>query len=128
MRFGYFLIVALVVGFSVGVATIDRAQAQLATDLVCNGCVNSTDVQDGSLGPQDLIPGSINTTTIANTSITGNKISGGAVTGAPRWGPELLAVQRGAAADSSHAGRDDAHLMPRAVGEAVQAEGDLVAG
>ncbi len=82
MRFGFFLTVALVVSLGVGLAAVDRAQAQLATDLVCNGCVDSTDVQDGSLGPQDLIPGSINTTTIANTSITGNKISGGAVTGA----------------------------------------------
>lgn len=82
MRFRNFLIALLVGGLSVGALAVDRAAAQLATDLVCNGCVNSTDVEDGSLGPQDLIPGSINTTTIATGSITGNKISNGAVTGA----------------------------------------------
>ncbi|MET4807870.1 right-handed parallel beta-helix repeat-containing protein [Limibacillus sp. MBR-115] len=64
------------------VAVPGTTLAQLATDVQCVGCVQSSDIEDGTISPLDLIPGSINTNTIANLSITGNKISGGAVTGA----------------------------------------------
>ncbi len=72
----------LLAAVGLAIATPQAAQAQLATDVQCTGCVQSSDIEDGTISPLDLIPGSINTNTIANLSITGNKISGGAVTGA----------------------------------------------
>ena len=59
---------------------VTTAQAQVvADDVVCAGCVQATDIANGTIGPNKLIPGSINAVTIANGSIGPNKLIPGSI-------------------------------------------------
>lgn len=59
---------------------VTTAHAQVvADDVVCAGCVQATDIANGTIGPNKLIPGSVNAATIANGSIGPNKLIPGSI-------------------------------------------------
>lgn len=47
--------------------------------MVCSGCIQATDIANGTIGPNKLIPGSVNATTIANGVIGPNKLIPGSI-------------------------------------------------
>lgn len=60
-------------------AILPNAAHAQATDLVCGGCVQGSDIANGTIGPGKLIPGSINAATVANNSIGPNKLVPGSI-------------------------------------------------
>ena len=53
------------------------ATAQSATDLTCNGCVNSGDIANGTIKAEDLSTNAVETAKVRNNAITYAKLSPG---------------------------------------------------
>lgn len=58
------------------------AAAQLATNVICNGCVHSPDIADGNVRNQDLANSAVNSAKVQNNSLTGADVQNNSLTGA----------------------------------------------
>src|SRR3990167_8071993 len=58
----------------------DNVGSGPASDVVCDGCVDSKDIKDGEVGNSDIAAGAVGTAQIATGAITTEKISNGQVT------------------------------------------------
>ena len=74
---------ALSAGLAVGVAPAALAQA---TDLVCTGCVQNSDLGNGAVSAAKISGGAVTNGKIANSAVNSVKLATGAVT-APKIGP-----------------------------------------
>ena len=74
---------ALVIpGLLLGLWAGQAAAQTVADDVVCAGCVQGSDIANGTIGPNKIIPGSINAATIANGVIGPNKLIPGSINAA----------------------------------------------
>jgi hypothetical protein len=65
-----------------GLVTAGELAAQTATDLVCTGCVNSTDIANGGVKSADIQDGAVGTAKIKDGAVTGAKVYNNSLTGA----------------------------------------------
>jgi len=63
------------------VFAVQPAAAQLATNVICNGCVGSTDIANGDVRNQDLANNAVNSAKVQNGTLTGADVANNSLTG-----------------------------------------------
>jgi hypothetical protein len=81
---------AAAVMLALGSLGVTGAVAQTATNLICDGCVNSKDIKNGSVTGRDIKNRSITGADITDGSITGADIQNGSVAPADLAAPPMV--------------------------------------